>query len=116
MFIIYTYQCVGIADNNNKTYESKYGTYSKADGFILSDLAQTISREELLHNIMQEDCWHIKKEPKKMTKAEIEKALGYEIEIEDKTKEDKDYRKPLHSRAIKEDNEFDDDILRYLFW
>ena len=72
---------IGIADENGRTYESKYGTYSKKDGFKLSDLSRSMIKEELLGNLCHEACWSLKKNPIKMTKKEIEEKLGYEIEI-----------------------------------
>ena len=84
MIFIYTYQAIALADENGKTYESKYGTYSKQHGIKLSDKAIRMLKEDLIEKLFHEDCWSLKKEPKKMTKEEIEKALGYEIEIDDK--------------------------------
>ena len=41
-----TYQIVGLADDNGRKYECKYGTYSKEDGFIfnedIGELVETI--------------------------------------------------------------------------
>ena len=78
---MYSYQMIGIADGNNRVYESKYGNYSKKYGFKLSDLSKSMTKEELLNKLFHEDCWSLKKDIKKMTKDEIQKALGYEIEI-----------------------------------
>ena len=83
MIKIYTYQMIGLADDNGRIYESKYGTYSKKNGLKLSELSKSMIKEELIDNLFHEDCWSLKKEPKKMTKEEIEKALGYEIEMID---------------------------------
>lgn len=74
---------IGLADQNNRVYTSKYGTYSKKDGFVLSVLSKSMIKEELLDNIMHEDCWSLKVEEKEMTKEEIENALGYKIKIKD---------------------------------
>ena len=88
MIKIYTYQMIGLADNR-RIYESKYGTYSKKNGLKLSELSKSMIKEELIDNLFHEDCWSLKKEPKKMTKEEIEKALGFEFEmIDEKPKTD----------------------------
>ena len=79
---------IGIADENGRTYESKYGTYSKRDGFKLSDLSISMIKEELLDDLFHEDCWSLKKNPVKMTKKEIEEKLGYEIEINELEKKE----------------------------
>ena len=83
MIKIYTYQMIGLADDNGRIYESKYGTYSKKNGLKLSELSKSMIKEELIDNLFHEDCWSLKKIPKKMTKGEIEKALGFEVEIID---------------------------------
>ena len=80
-----TYEMVGVADHNNRTYESKYGTYNK-EGFRFNDEFRDLPAEKIANILMHENCWSLKVEkpkPKKMTKADIEKALGYEIEIEE---------------------------------
>lgn len=79
---MFTYQIVGLSSENGRTYECEYGTYSKDDGFKLNEKAKTYSKEMLLDIFFNQDMWKIKKEVKKMTKADIEKALGYEIEID----------------------------------
>lgn len=91
---MYTYQMIGLSDQNGKTYISKYGTYNKKDGFIIKPQYIKFSYEskpedilfdyqELLNNLFHEDCWSLKveKPKKRMTKEEIEKVLGYEIDI-----------------------------------
>ena len=109
---------IGIADENGRTYESKYGTYSKKDGFELSDLSRSMIKEELIDNLFHEDCWSLKREVKKMTKEEIEKALGYEIEIN----EPEEKNKPKDNQVIGKNaqksnrNVFADDIFDFLFW
>ena len=75
---------IGLADDNGRVYESKYGTYCKKTGITLSDISVKMLKEDLIEKLFHEDCWSLKKEPKKMTKEEIEKAFGYEIEIIDK--------------------------------
>ena len=86
-----TYKMVGVADENGRTYESKWGTYSKKDGFKLDidvpglDLSEL---KKLLDSLFHEDLWKLKQDRKKMTQEEIEKALGYKIEIIDVTPKD----------------------------
>lgn len=115
---MYTYECIGVADQNGRTYESKYGTYNKKDGIKLSDLAVNMLKEELIDNLFHENCWSLKKEPKKMTKEEIEKALGYEIEIDygnDKVKSSKDSENVGKNAQKINKNTFSDDIFNFLF-
>lgn len=80
-----TYSMVALADQNGRTYESNYGEYSKKDGFVLNETSKTLTTEALLDILFHEDIWKLSKksEPKKMTKKQIEEALGYEINIED---------------------------------
>ena len=120
---IFSYQMIGLADQNNRTYISKYGTYSKKNGFALSELSISMTKEELLDNLFHEDCWSLKKEekpkPKKMTKEEIEKALGYKIEIDnsnDETKSSKDTESIGKSAQQINKNTFPNDIFNFLFW
>lgn len=99
--LMYTYEMVGVADQNNKTYKSIYGTYNKEDGFKVADewkefLVSNDSEESiynietLIHNLFHENVWQIvKDEPRKMTLAEIEKELGYRIQIADPEINDK---------------------------
>lgn len=79
-----TYEMIGVADQNGRTYESKFGTYNKSDGFSLKYPYSDYSVTELLYDITHENVWSLKEEPKpkKMTKEEIEKALGYKIELD----------------------------------
>ena len=82
---------VGVADENGRTYESKWGTYNRTDGFKLDidvpalDMAET---NRLLQSLFHDDLWKLKVERKKMTQEEIEKALGYKIEITDVVQKD----------------------------
>lgn len=120
---IFSYQMIGLADQNNRTYISKYGTYSKKNGFALSELSISMTKEELLDNLFHEDCWSLKKEekpkPKKMTKEEIEKALGYKIEIDngnDEAKSSKDTKSISKIAQKNNKNTFAGDIFDFLFW
>ena len=94
---MYACEAIALADQNGRTYVSKYGTYNKDKGFVINPKYikfQTtldsrkilMSYQELINGLFHEYCWSLKVEkpkPKKMTKADIEKALGYEIEIEE---------------------------------
>lgn len=108
---------IGIADENGRTYESKYGTYSKKDGFKLSELSKSITKEKLLDNLFHEDCWSLKKNPIKMTKKEIEEKLGYEIEInESEEKKLEDNQSISKNTQNPHKNVFAGDIFDFLFW
>ena len=94
---MYACEAIALADQNGRTYVSKYGTYNKDKGFVINPKYikfQTtldsrkilMSYQELINGLFHENCWSLKVEkpkPRKMTKADIEKALGYEIEIEE---------------------------------
>lgn len=80
-----TYEMVGVADQNDKTYVSKYGTYNKRIGFNFNndvDINCANSRV-LINKLFHENCWSLKVESKKMTKKQIEEKLGYKIDIID---------------------------------
>ena len=112
---MYSYQMIGIADQNNRTYEGKYGVYNKESGFIFSDLAKILTKEKLVYNLLHADCWSIKKSSikkpkKKMTQEEIEKELGYEVEIIGN-----DLDKVDGLKRTKTYNFPDDDLFSFLF-
>lgn len=113
-----TYEMIGIADENSRTYESKYGTYSKKEGFKLSDLSRSMIKEELLDNLFHEDCWSLKKNPIKMTKKEIEEKLGYEIEINELEEKNKSKGNEIIGKNAQKinNNMFASDIFDFLFW
>lgn len=117
VIFIYSYQMIGIADENGRTYESKYGTYSKKDGFKLSELSKSMTKEKLLNNLFHEDCWSLKKNPIRMTKKEIEEKLGYEIEINEPEERKLENNQNISKNAQKSHkNVFADDIFDFLFW
>lgn len=92
---LYTYQMIGLADENGKTYECEYGTYSKESRFIFNDRAgEVFERDgyrELFDILVHEDLWKLKQEPiKKMTLTELEKELGYRVQIVDPEPEKKE--------------------------
>lgn len=94
---MHLYEMVGCADENGRTYISPYGTYNKEDGFDLRpvNIKHYYDFEQLLYKLVHEDCWRLKVHKKKMTKTDIEKALGYEIDIvgENVTNNPKSYYK-----------------------
>jgi len=82
-----TYEMIGVADENGRTYESKYGTYNREEGFMFNDETFEYPREVFCGILLHEDLWRLKVDKKKMTLDDIEKALGYKVEIvEDKKK------------------------------
>lgn len=76
-------EMIALADENGKNYVSEYGSYSKDSGFKFNykGLDENFVNDKLFNEIVHNNCWQLKKEKKNMTKEEIEKALGYEIEI-----------------------------------
>jgi len=83
-----TYQMVGLADENNRTYESIYGTYSKEDGFKFNEQINPIVEDfgwrEVVNMLFHDNLWKLKEEPvKQMSLQDIEKELGYRIRIVD---------------------------------
>ena len=115
MFNIYSYQMIGLADQNNRVYESKYGIYSKQNGFTLSKLSSSMTKEELLDNLLHEDCWSLKQDIKRMTKDEIEEKLGYKIEIVENEKQNDEEcgckEKDKNSNICKKNYEDDEDFI-----
>lgn len=77
-----THDMINSAEKNGKTYISRYGSYSKENGFELKFNPHPASFQAFINNLFHEDCWTEKIEKKKMSKSEIEKILGYEIEID----------------------------------
>ena len=75
---------VGIADENGRTYESKYGTYSKEKGFEFTNFPKEECKQIAFINLLfHEDIWKLKPEVKKMSLQDIEKELGYRVQIID---------------------------------
>ena len=112
-----SYEMVGVADQNNRTYKSKYGSYSKETGFVLNEFCRSLGKCELLDRMFHENCWSMKTKPKKMTKEEIEEALGYKIEIEDTEEKKLEDNKNISKNAQKtKNNVVSDDIFNFLFW
>lgn len=105
---MHTYEMVGVADQNNRIYESEFGTYSKSTGFVLSDYSKKLVKENLLDRLFHDNCWKLKVEEKEMTKEEIEKALGYKIKIKDENNKYNDIHRIPGLLA-------DDDIFSFIF-
>lgn len=79
---------VGLADENGKEYECKYGTYSKENRFMFNDEAGEVFKNKgyrgLFDILVHEDLWKLKQEPvKEMSLQDIEKELGYRVRIID---------------------------------
>lgn len=81
---------IGLADENGREYECIYGTYSRDKGFNFNDSIFAITQEGegwrgLINMLFHEDLWKLspKEEPKDMTHEEIEKELGYRVNIVD---------------------------------
>ena len=105
---MHTYEMIGVADQNNRIYESEFGTYSKSTGFVLSDYSKKLVKENLLDRLFHDNCWKLKVEEKEMTKEEIEKALGYKIKIKDENNKYNDIHRIPGLLA-------DDDIFSFIF-
>ena len=114
-----TQEMVDIADQNTKTYESEYGTYSKEKGFLFNAHAMTMTKYKLIYDLFHNTTWAIKKDPvKKMTKEQIEKALGYKVEIvSDKEKETVDKSKKTKNKSKDKTDEgiTMDELMRLIF-
>jgi len=108
-----TYEMVGVADDNTRTYESEYGSYNKAEGFKLNSYAEELPKEKLLYDFFHNACWVLRKDVpkrKKMTQKEIEEELGYLIEIDDGEEENKSPDKDMQNYASDLN-----DLLRIIF-
>lgn len=89
-----TYQMVGLADQNGRMYKSEYGKYSKKDGFIFNDKALDKNVETLTWILFHDDMWKLDEpERKKMSISDIEKELGYRVQIVDP-----EYNKPAEEK------------------
>lgn len=78
-----TYEMIGLADENGKTYECDWGTYSKKDGFKFPNLPFGDSQnfvEDFANQLLHSNVWKLQR-GKKMTLEDIEKELGYKIEL-----------------------------------
>lgn len=109
---MYTYQMVGLADENGKTYECKYGTYNKDEGFKFNEEAQSVVKDgwrNLVYILFHENLWSLKKEPvKEMSLNDIEKELGYRVRIITPDENKKEYEKlsPAKKKQINEEIDF----------
>lgn len=124
-----TYEAVALADQNGRTYVSKYGTYNKEKGFTINPkyiAFQTtldsrkilMSYQELINGLFHENCWSLKVEepkPKVMTKEDIEKALGYKIKIQEDKDEETKSEENLCNMHKKYEFCGNDDLFSFLF-
>lgn len=82
-----TYQMVGLADENGKTYECNYGTYNKDEGFIFNRNVREVTENggwrKFISMLFHDDMWKLQQDIKKMTLEDVEKALGYKVQIVD---------------------------------
>ena len=108
---MYTYQMVGLADENGKTYECKYGTYNKDEGFKFNEEAQSVVKDgwrNLVYILFHENLWSLKKEPiKEMSLQDIEKELGYRVRIVTPDENKKEYEKLSPKKKKQIDKEID---------
>lgn len=100
---------VGVADENGRTYESKYGTYSKEKGFEFPDFPKEECKQIAFINLLfHEDIWRLKKEaePKKMSLQDIERELGYRVQIVDPEMGSKKEISPERKKEVDDTVEF----------
>lgn len=78
---------IGLADENGRTYECDFGTYSKDDGFVFNETAYDFidfNLESFIGKLFHDNLWKLKQDPvKEMSLADIEKELGYRVRIVD---------------------------------
>lgn len=106
---MYTYQMIGLADENGKTYESKFGTYSKERGFEFTNFPKEECKQIAFINLLfHEDIWKLKKEPtpKKMSLQDIERELGYRVQIVDPEMGSKKEISPERKKEVDDTVEF----------
>lgn len=92
---MYTYEMVGLSDQNNKTYECKYGTYNPTDRFRFNDEAKKVvdksGYRKLFDILIHDNLWKLQQPPvKKMSLKDIERELGYRVQIIDPQPEEKE--------------------------
>lgn len=107
---MYTYEMVGLADQNGKEYECEYGTYSSADGFKFNESVNSIVEDkgwrEIVNILFHDNLWKLKKDPvKRMTQDELEEILGYKVQIVD-PQPDKEEIDEKHRKTV-------DDTVRF---
>lgn len=102
---------VGLADENGKTYECKYGTYNKDEGFKFNEEAQSVVKDgwrNLVYILFHENLWSLKKESiKEMSLQDIEKELGYRVRIITPDENKKEYEKLSPKKKKQIDKEID---------
>lgn len=85
---MYTYQMIGLADENEKTYECKYGTYSKDLGFkfneSINDVTDYVGWRGFINILFHDNLWKLQLEPvKEVTLEDIEREFGCKVRIVD---------------------------------
>jgi proline dehydrogenase len=106
---------VGLADENGKEYECKYGTYSKKGGFKFNEkinpLLDDIGWRGIVNKLFHDDLWKLKQDPiEKMTLEEIEEILGRKIQIIDSKSKKKEIDEN-HRKRVDDTIDFFRDIL-----
>lgn len=91
-----TYEMVGLADQNDRTYISTYGTYDVKNGFKFNESVEEVVKDVgwrgFVNILFHDNLWKLKKEPlpKLMTLQDVEKELGYRVQIVDPEPEKKE--------------------------
>ena len=112
------YEVVGLCEDNNRTYESVLGTYSNETGFVLSKTALSLDKKILADRLFQLNDWHLKKEEprrKRMTLDEIEKCLGYKVEIVEENNSEKLEQNNNDNKSTENTYNFEDWLFEQLF-
>lgn len=104
---MYTYQMVGLADENGRTYECKYGTYDRENGFKFNEVLTPLIKDEgwrvFINTLFHDDMWKLKQDPiREMSLQDIERELGYRVQIVDP--------KPDKKISKKKKKEIDDTV------
>ena len=93
------------SEEDDMAYESSFGTYDKQHGFQISEYGMDCFEDDsdkFLKMILKDDTiWHPQPEqPKKMTKEEIEKELGYKVEITDGKEKNKPIKVQFYNPGL----------------
>lgn len=79
---------IGLADENEKTYECKYGTYSKYLGFkfneSINEVIDDVGWRGFINILFHDNLWKLQLEPvKEVTLEDIEREFGCKVRIVD---------------------------------